>query len=247
MRNSRQEWAACGAGWTSIMRSLRVDCVQGMARWVVCTRYTLAMRNPKWRALSGTGRGSGEEQVAVDEGLRGAGGRGVALGSGGGEAEARAELAEDGVCVVALDGEAAAFGGAVGRKGCEDDVAAGTEGARDLLDVGGAVGGCGEKVKDGAVVPEAEVMLRELGGEEVSAEKRYARGGWAKACAGVVERLLGDVEDGEVGVAGGEEVVDERGLASADVEDGCGEIGCNAADESEGDLQMWAVPAACGG
>jgi hypothetical protein len=62
----------------------------------------------------------------------------------------------------------------------------------------------------------------------------------------VVERLLGYVEHGEVGVAGGEEIVDECGLAGADVEDRSGEIRRDAADEGEGGLEMRLEPAALG-
>lgn len=59
-------------------------------------------------------RGSGKNEVAVKERLRGAGGCGVEFVSCVGETEARAEGADDGVGVVALDGKAAAFCGAAG-------------------------------------------------------------------------------------------------------------------------------------
>ena len=168
------------------------------------------------------------------------------LGCGGVETEVWAELAEDGAGVVALDGEAAAPGGAIGRKGGEDHVAAGTECACDLLDVGRAIVGRGEEVKDGAVMPETEVVLREFCGEDVGGEPGDLCCGGAEAGARVIECMFGDVEDGEVGVADSEEIVDERGLAGADVEDWGSEVRRGAADECEGDLEVWAEPAALG-
>ena len=146
------------------------------------------------------------------------------------------------------DGKTAALCRTVGCEGGEDDVATGAEGGGNLLDVGGALGGVSEEVKDGAVVPDAVAVLRELGCEEVDGEPVDLCCTGAEACASVVERLLGDVENGEVGVAGSEEVVDERGLAGADVEDGRREIGGDAADERKGYLEVRAVPTAvaCG-
>lgn len=163
-----------------------------------------------------------------------------------GQREARAELAEDRGGVVALNRQAAAFRRTVGCEGGEDDVASGAECRCGLLDVERAVFGRGQEVKDGAVVPEAEALLREFGGEEIGTEKVDASGSGAEASARVVQSLLRDIQHGEVGVAGGEEVIDKRGFAGADVEDRCGEIKFGAADEGERGLEVRTEPAPLG-
>ena len=76
------------------------------------------------------------------------------------------------VGVVADDIEAATLGGAVWSEGAEDDVAAGLDCVGELADVGAAIVGGGEEVKDGAVVPEVvcggcEFGLGDVGDEPV--------------------------------------------------------------------------------
>jgi hypothetical protein len=78
------------------------------------------------------------------------------------------------VGVVADDIEADTLCGAVWSEGADDDVAAGLDCVGEQADVGGAVAGDGEEVKDGAVVPDVvcggcEFGFGDVGDEPVDA------------------------------------------------------------------------------
>jgi hypothetical protein len=101
-----------------------------------------------WRC--GRGRSGRHE----GEALHPAHGRGVVVRQRLGEGEGRAQGRDEAGRVVAHHVEAAAPRGAVGGEGADEDAPARRDGALQHVDVGGPVGGLGEEMKHGPVVPE---------------------------------------------------------------------------------------------
>jgi hypothetical protein len=131
---------------------------------------------------------------------------------------------------VAPDLEARAVGGAVFGEGADDEPAAGREGAPELTDVDLAVIAVKE-VEHGAVMPEVP-PARGLPGEEILLDPPDGTGlREASTCRDQSD--LGQVEDGNVLMTAGQEMVDERGGAAADVDDGLVDPCAERVEESE--------------
>src|SRR5687767_11152354 len=92
--------------------------------------------------------------VAIDKLLSTPGGSMVLLAHRIDETELLAERAVEAVRVVARDLQTAAVGRAVEREGGDDDVASRFDGPLHSLNVAVTIGGVGQEVENGAIVPE---------------------------------------------------------------------------------------------
>ncbi len=98
-------------------------------------------------------------------------------------------------------------------------------------------------MKYGAVVPDVIGERLELRFRDIRSEPVDALRGWSQSLPGYVDGGLRDVQDGDVLVSAREEIIDQRGLTTAYVDDGCGRFGSGPRDQSERGFQVRAIPA----
>jgi hypothetical protein len=137
------------------------------------------------------------------------------------QAKANAELFVQRFFVVAHDIQAAALSGPLWPKGTDDNVPSQPNRGSNLPNVGGAVLRHSQEVKHCAVVPDVVGVWRQTNLRDIADEPRYALSRRAQPFLGHRNGGFGNVQDGDAVVAAREEIVDERGFASSDVNDGC--------------------------
>ena len=116
--------------------------------------------------------------------------------------------------------QAAAASRPVGRKRGRDDVTTYRDAVTHLLNVPLTIRGRREEVEDRAVVPDCVPRGRKRNLENVGHQPRHPFGLLSKPVASLRECDTGDVENGDIAVALGQQTVHESGSASANVDDG---------------------------
>ena len=123
--------------------------------------------------------------------------------------------------VVAHHIEAAALGGAFRPEGADNNMASGSNRGSGLPDIRGALLRRGQKMKNGAIMPDVVSLRREVNGGDIADKPRHAFCRSAQSFLRYVNRGFGNVQDGDVLVAARDEIVNERRFAPADVDNGC--------------------------
>jgi len=112
---------------------------------------------------------------------------------------------------IAFHRKATAAGGPIVGEGGDEHDPAGAHRPLHLAHVPFAIGGTGEEVEHGTIVPHVDAMIRKDGREDVGHHPVHVVCSVAQASPGMVERGGRDVEDGDAVIAGGEEPVHEGG------------------------------------
>ena len=148
-----------------------------------------------------------------------------------------------GIRVVADNVEAAAFCRALGSERAHDDVAARPNGASDLANVRNTLLRIREEMKDSPVMPNVISPRPQL-------HLRYVRDQPVNSLCGLSQPLpagldgdLRDIQDCDVLKSSCDQVVNERGFASAYVDDRSGKITRGSFDQGQRGFQVLAVPA----
>ena len=120
------------------------------------------------------------------------------------------KLIVQGIGVVTHDVEAAAFCGALGPEGANDDASPRVNSQRDLSNIGAALLRTREKVKNRTVVPYVigprfERRLRDVGGHPVSFFRCRSQ-----AFLGYVDRGLRNIEDSYVFKSARKKIINKR-------------------------------------
>jgi len=100
-----------------------------------------------------------------------------------------------------------------------------------LAHVGVPIGGLGQEVEDGAVVPDVAVLLGQRDGCDVAQKPRHRVRAPGEPVAGDVDGALGDVEHAEAAVSPIEQVIDQRRFTGADVDDASVALSGRGGDE----------------
>ena len=158
--------------------------------------------------------------VAVEELLRGSKRGVVQLLGTLYEAESRAELAVKRIGVITHYFEPAAFRRTFRAKRADNDVAAVLDRARHSIDIGNTLLHRGEKMEDGAVVPNVICGGRELHFSNVGCDPVNAVGSFFQTFLGYVDCRLRYIKDGDVLIASCKEVIDESRFTTANINDG---------------------------
>lgn len=144
----------------------------------------------------------------------------VILVRGGKYVESGAEFGVKRLGRVADNRQTAASRGTVFREGCDENVTTRSYDALNLLDVRSTISGIGEKMKDGAVVPDGIRIFVERSISNVRGNPPHPDCIVSQPVARDVERSLRDIQYCEIRVAGGEEIVDQNRCAGPDIDDG---------------------------
>ena len=130
-------------------------------------------------------------------------------------------------------------------EGCNENVAAGPHRALNLLDISSAVRGIGEKMKDGAIVPDRIRALAEWSISNVRGNPAHSDCINPESIARDIECGLRDIEYGQIHVAGGEKIVDQNRDARSDIDDRGGSIGSESCYELDRLACLLLEPAQC--
>ncbi len=122
-------------------------------------------------------------------------------------------------------------------------MAAGPNGVDGLPHISPPFFGSSEEVEDGAIVPNVVGVMRKLGGGDIGGDPGDVCRCPAEARFCSLDGRFGKVEEGDVAAAASKEIVNERGFAPADINDGGKANVRGALDEGEGSLEMSAIPA----
>jgi hypothetical protein len=90
----------------------------------------------------------------------------------------------------------------------------------NLPNVSCALLGASQEMEYGAVVPHVVGAARKSNFNDVVSEPLYALSKLFQAFLGHIDCSLRDIEDGDVPIGSGNQVIDERGFATADIDDG---------------------------
>jgi hypothetical protein len=100
-----------------------------------------------------------------------------------------------------------------------DNVPAGSYGARDLAHVRGTVVQVGKKVKHGTVVPHVVLTGAKRVRCHITTQPIYCAGALTKTGLRHRECGCGDIQDGQISVSPLEQVIDQRRFAAANIND----------------------------
>lgn len=98
-------------------------------------------------------------------------------------------------------------------------------------------------MKSGAVVPDVVRVGRQFAIQNICGDPLDSGGGRTETLLGNIDRGLGDVEHGEISVAGGQQVVDQGRCAAADIDDGSVVLWRGLNDQPERSFQVESIPA----
>lgn len=112
-----------------------------------------------------------------------------------------------------------------------------------LRDVGAAPAGIGQEVEHRAIVPDVDAAGRQVDARDVTLHPAYLRGVAPEAVSHGGERFAGDIQHGDRFESRGEQIVDERRRAAADVENAGTVRGARRPDQRQRSLQVWSIPA----
>jgi hypothetical protein len=124
------------------------------------------------------------------------------------------------ICVIARHVEAAALRGALWAEGADNYVAARSDGMSNLANVSYALVRGGQEVEHGAVVPNVVGATQKLNSSDVASDPLNALSRFFQTFLGHIDCGLRDVEHGNVLIASGKKVIDERGFAAPNIDDG---------------------------
>ena len=178
------------------------------------------------------------------EGLRGSRRCGVDLVAGGVDPGA-GDGGDDGVAeflrVVAADREAGAVVGAVVGERADDERTSRRERFGETAEVGGAVGGIGEEVEDGAVVPQVPLACR-CPGRGCLSRSQVTRSGWSRrrramsSAAGDTSRTVRSVKPRATSSSTSRELPPPTSMTA------CGRLDAERIDQLEGHVRACLVP-----
>ena len=145
--------------------------------------------------------------------------------------------------VVANDIEAAALHRPFGAERRDDDIATRLYRSRDLTYVGRPMARVGQEMKSRTVVPDVVCVLGERKGRDVAAQPVDTIGRLAETLPRNVECGARDIQDRQIVLSAGEEVIDQLGFAPADIDDARFVVGRPRGDKIERNLEVRTVPA----
>ena len=146
---------------------------------------------------------------------------------------------------VADDRQTAASRRTVLGEGCDENVATPPDRALNLLDIRSAIAEVGEKMKDGAIVPDRIRALAEWSISNVRGNPTHSVCIIPESIARDIECGLRDIEYRQIHVAGGEKIVDQNRGASPDIDDRGRAIGSESRYELDRLACLLLEPAQC--
>lgn len=141
----------------------------------------------------------------------------------------------------------AALGGAVLGEGSNDDQASRPDRMQDLTDIGAAVLGCGQEMEHCAIMPDIVALCRQIGHKYVRLQPAYICSARPQSCAVHGQCVARNVGHRDVAVTRIQQIVDQGGCATTNVDDPRRRRDTRFADELERAFGMRLKPADLGG
>jgi hypothetical protein len=95
-----------------------------------------------------------------------------------------------------------------------------SDGVSNLANISPALFRAGQEMEDGAVVPNVVGAPRKFEFGDVANDALNAISKFFQPLLGNIDCGLRDIEDGDVRIAPGQQVIDERGFSAANIDDG---------------------------
>ncbi len=157
--------------------------------------------------------------------------------------KARPELPLKGFSIVTHHFKTAALRGTLGSERTNDYVTSLLDRAGDLPDVGGTLAPCGEKVKNSTIVPHIISSRLQFDPSDVCDKPANTRRGITQSFPVCIYGCLRNIEDADVCVSPGEEVINQGGFSGADINNGRGRPCGGLLDKIQRGLKVRPVPA----
>jgi len=130
-------------------------------------------------------------------------------------------------------------------EGIHDNMASRLHCVGNLANICRTVAKQGKKMKHCSVMPHIVSRTRQFDLCDIGDEPMHALKGLAQPFSVHIDGCLRDIEDCDVLVPTGEEVIDERGFTSAYIDNGCREVASGTFDELQRGLKVRSVPTDC--
>lgn len=184
----------------------------------------------------------GFETVAVDEVLDIARGSCVRFAGMLNQFERGSKFTVQAVRRVTFDGKAATFLGAIWAECGNDHTPAWLDGLHDLFDVGAAICGISEEMKNRPVMPDVVGLRGQIDLADVTDDPFDRVAFDPKSLSGHTQGFRGQVQDGEFPIPRGQQIIDQGRGAAADVDDGRRFVTTDGLNQGEGMLGMRLKP-----
>jgi hypothetical protein len=159
------------------------------------------------------------------------------------QSETGAKLLMQRIGIVAHHIKAAALLRPFRTKRRDNHISTRLHGPGNLSDVGGSILGSGEKVKNGTVMPQVVILFGQLRTRNVPDQPGYPAPFFARSRSGHVDRGSGYIQDTDIPITFGEQIVDESRFAPTNIDDRRGMIRSNRFDERKRAIEMLPIPA----